>query len=61
MSIRQNWILDDPGMMAWDHPSTPGPGEDYEGGEFFVQPGKKDVGRQYCQECREETPLEYVQ
>ncbi|CAK9042137.1 Uncharacterized protein Rv2227, partial [Durusdinium trenchii] len=26
------------------------PGEDYEGGEFFVQPGKKDVGRQYCQE-----------
>ncbi|CAL1145088.1 unnamed protein product, partial [Cladocopium goreaui] len=26
------------------------PGEDYEGGKFFVQPGKKDVGRQHCQE-----------
>ena len=26
------------------------PGEDYEGGRFFVQPGKQDVGRQHCQE-----------
>ncbi|CAJ1421023.1 unnamed protein product [Effrenium voratum] len=26
------------------------PGTDYEGGRFFVQPGKRDVGRQYCQE-----------
>ena len=25
-------------------------GEDYDGGKFFVQPGKKDVGRQHCQE-----------
>ncbi len=25
-------------------------GEDYEGGRFFVQPGKQDVGRQHCQE-----------
>ncbi|CAE6940033.1 unnamed protein product [Symbiodinium natans] len=26
------------------------PGEDYEGGHFFVQPGKRDVDRQHCQD-----------
>ncbi|CAE7866307.1 unnamed protein product [Symbiodinium microadriaticum] len=26
------------------------PGEDYEGGRFFVQPGKRNVDRRHCQE-----------